>query len=360
VGTYTSRGNLYKSAADGSESVNVVADLSNNMDRLDALLGWRPVTSGTVPASAFQGAPFFRTDTGKFYINTGVGGSAALTLVQVLAAGATFDSGVTIAGSGFYSGEIRSTQATGAGRAFVARLTADVDDRFRVDQDGPVSWGDGTNPTDVSVFRTGAGALATDGSFQVGSDLIVGGDVSAANVAVDDDLEVNGAVLRPQLHAPTTVANTTAESVLQLVNVPADDAVIGSTYRIRVFGTAAVTGTPTITFRLRLGGVTGTAVLPIALGVTARSGMTDGYWEMDAILTCTSSPGAGATWSGTARFTHNFVSSVTTYTSVGPVVLASASVPSNVSQDYVLTVTWSAASASNTVTARGGESGRVA
>lgn len=356
AGTYTSRGNLYKTQADGDDNVDPVLDLNNNWDRVDALLGWRPVTSGTVPASAFQGAPFFRTDTGKAYINSGAGGSAALSLVQVMVAGASFDSGMSMTGDLLVTGEVRSTHATGAGRAFVARLTGDVDDRFRMDGDGPIAWGNGTDPTDAYIARTGVNTLETGSNFNVGGDITVGGGVSADSVVVDARLEVNGATVRPQLHTATTVANTTSETALQTVTIPANDAVTGATYRIRIGGTAAVTGTPTMTFRLKIGGTGGTSVVSFS-AITARSGMSDGYWELEALLTCVTTGGA-ATWSGWMKMGHNFLTGVGTYTTHGPIAVSSVSRDSTVSQDMVVSVQWSAASSSNTITARSGISGR--
>lgn len=363
MGTFTSRGNLYKSAADGSENVNVVTDLNNNMDRLDALLGWRPVTSGTMPASAFQGAPMFQTDTGRGYLNTSAGASAAY--VQVMVAGADWASNITMSSSAqqILIGGAPANATFGVRRAAGSDLvyssrtfTASASSMYAILADGTMAWGPGTSGTDTNLRRVSADVLGTDDSFQVGGGLTVGGATALADVAVSGSMAVNGATVRPQLHTGTTVASTASETVIQTVTIPAGDAVIGATYRIRVGGSAAVTGTPSITFRGKIGGVAGTALVNVSPIVT-RSGMTDGSWDVEILLTCTT-VGASATWSGIIKIGHNFLTNATTYNTVGPISFSGVVRDSTAAQDFVLTVQWSASSPSNTITARTGNSGR--
>lgn len=364
-GTFTSRGNFYKSAADGSDNVDVVQDLSNNWDKLDALLGWRPVTSGTVPASAFQGAALFQTDTGRAYINQGAGGSAATAYKQVLVEGSDFASNITMSGSAF---QIRLGGSDSAAKITVRGITASTDlysgqvsgdsaTRWLIRGDGRFTWGGGVTSVDTNLYRASANVLATDDSFQVGTDLTVAGSTTLDDVVIGGNRITNGATERPQTHTAVTVASTAAETVLHTINIPAGDAAVGSTYRIRVFGTAAVTGTPTLTFRLRLGGVGGSQIVAFP-AITARSGMTDGVWDVEAMVTLTVSPGVSATWHGFAKGGHNFLTSAITYTQFGPGG-GSVTRDSTSSQDMVLTAQWSASSASNTITARGSGSGRV-
>lgn len=363
AGTYTSRGNLYKSAADGNDNVNVVSDLSNNMDRIDALLGWRPVTSGTVPASAFQGAPFYRTDTGKAYINSGVGGSAALTLVQIPVAGAHFDSGMTFNGTVVASGaNFSSVRTVAASAAYSSRITTDTQDRWYAQADGKNWWGaGGVSTPDTNLYRSAADTLKTDDSLEVGVNLTVGGSATLDDVIVGGNMVVGAAIVRPQLHAAATVSNSAAEAVICTVTIPANDVVIGSTYRIRVAGVAAVAAatTPTMTFRARLGGLAGTQVAALP-AITARSGMSDGYWDVEIQLTCLST-GVSGTWWGVLKAGHNFITGVTTYTQIGPTASGAAITrDTTASQDLVLTVQWSAANASNAIISRTGDNGRVA
>lgn len=369
TGTYTSRGNLYKTAADGNDNVDVVQDLSNNMDKLDALLGWRPVTSGTLPASAFQGAPFYTTDTVKLYVNTGLGGSAATTYKQVLLAGSTFDSNISLgssalqftAGSSGASATFAGMRGTSTHLLLSGRtLSASANDQFSATVAGLLSWGAGSGAVDTNLYRSAADTLKTDDSFSVGANLTVAGSSTLTDTIITGNRITNGATERPQLHSVATIANLATEQVLATVTIPANDAAIGATYRIRVGGTAAVAAatTPSMTFRARLGGAGGTLIAAVT-AITARSGMSDGYWEAEIMLTC-SSTGVSGTWSGFIKGAHNFTTSVLTYTSFGPIATASITRDTTASQDLVLTGQWSAASSSNTISSRTGQSGRVA
>lgn len=366
-GTYTSRGNLYKPAADGSDNVNVVTDLNNNMDRLDALLGWRPVTAGTMPASAFQGAAMYQTDTGRLYVNQGAGGSAATSYKQVLVEGASFDANISLSSS---AGQVAIggttsdaafavMRGTTAGYLFSGRsLTASANSMFTATVAGLLEWGPGSGVADVNLYRSAANILKTDDSFQVGANLTVSGSSTLDDAIVGGNLLVNGATFRPQLHSPVTLANSAAETAMATVTIPASDAVAGATYQLRVSGNAAVAAatTPTFTFRIRLGGVAGTSLVSIT--VTARSGMSDGHWDIEGILSCTTA-GASATWAAMFKITHNFVTSSSTYTTQGPLT-TTATRDSTSAQDFVFTGQWSASSPSNTATARVGVNGRMA
>lgn len=356
-GTYTSRGNFYKPAADGSDNVNVVTDLNQNWDRLDALLSWRPVTSSTMPASAYQGAAFYQTDTGKGYLNTSSGASAVF--VQVPVAGADFDSGMTFNGSVVASGSFfRSYRALATSGSYASRLTADADDRYLVLADGKTLWGDGAVAGDTNLYRSAADTLTTDDSFTVGGNLTVAGSSTLDDVIVGGNFLVGGARFTPQAHVATTVANTTTETALQTVVVLANSAAVGATYQIRMFGTMAVTGTPSMTFKAKLGGVGGQTIVSMN-AITARSGMTDGYWDIELILTNVTL-GSSGTWTGMLKLTHNFITGVGTYTTVGPIVIASLTRDTTTDQSLVISAQWSAASSSNTITARGSVSGRMA
>jgi hypothetical protein len=149
----------------------------------------------------------------------------------------------------------------------------------------------------------------------------------------------------------TTVANTTTETAIAAATIAANEAAVGNGYRIRAWGTLAVTGTPTITFRSRIGGAAGTTIITFP-AVTVRSGATDGFWDArleSHILTT----GSGGTLTTVFTYTHNFVTSVTTYTPVGPIISGSAAINTTISNDLVIDVIWGTASASNTLTCKG-------
>lgn len=364
MSTLTSRLRLYKPAADGSENVNVVSDLNDNWDRLDSLVSFVPVTVGTYPASAYQGQAFYETDTGEAYVNKSAVPSAS-DLWQILTAGATFH--YDIAMDADYQVNIGGSNSTAK---FTARVPSGTDlltsqiisasafTSYFLEANGTMGWGDGTATHDVTMYRDGAGVLGIDESLTVVGDVIVGDTLYADYAEVSNNVLIGSARIKPQLHVTTTVSNTTSETALQTFNIPASDAVVGAVYRIRAFGTCVVTGTPTMTFRWRLGGTGGTALIALS-AITARSGMSDGTWEMDFLVTCTAT-GVSGTWSPALRGSHNFLTNNATVTQVVPVVTASVTRDTTISNDLVFTAQWSAASSSNSIVCRNAIIERVA
>lgn len=360
MGTYTSRGNFYKSAADESENINVVTDLNNNWDRLDALLSWRPVTSGTVPASAYQGAGVIHTDTSKAYINYGAGGSAATDFRQVMVAGSTFVGDANITGGVSYTTSLAQTSASDTTEALRFKVTGDTENRHIVLTSGYTVWGPGGSTVwDTNLFRSAANTLSTDDSFTVGGNLTVAGSATLDDVILGGNLVIGSSVYR---NKPTSVssalANSTTETAIATLTVPANDASVGAVYRIKAFGTCSVTGTPTLTFRARMGGVAGNGTSLSA--ITVRSGATDGQWEVEAHMFCTAVGVSGA-FHATAKAQHNLITGATTWTPLGPNVTTTAVTANTTgSLDFVVTAQWGTASASNTLTCRGFAAERVA
>jgi len=219
------------------------------------------------------------------------------------------------------------------------RITGDTASRFLLEADGGHSWGPGgASAPDTTLTRTGVGRLALTGT---GAALTIG-----------------SATTRPVLSAAATVANSTTQTAIATYTIPAADAVAGAVYRIKAWGTLGVTGTPTITFACKLGG-TGGATMVTFPAVTVRSGATDGFWEAEFYLACATT-GASGTWSPMARYTHNFLTSVTTYTPIGPITSAPVTRDTTIANDMVLCATWGTASSSNTITCRGFAGERVA
>lgn len=68
MATSTSRLGLTKPA--GTENIDV-SILNANADKVDAVMGFTPVTSATRPASAFSGQAIRETDTGATYVHNG-------------------------------------------------------------------------------------------------------------------------------------------------------------------------------------------------------------------------------------------------------------------------------------------------
>lgn len=364
MSTLTSRLRLYKPAADGSENVNVVSDLNDNWDRLDSLVSFVPVTVGTYPASAYQGQAFYETDTGEAYVNKSAVPSAS-DLWQILTAGATFhydidmdaDYQVNIGGSDS-TAKFAARVPSGTDLLTSQIISASAFTSYFLEANGTMGWGDGTATHDVTLYRDGAGVLGIDESLTVVGDVIVGDTLYTDFAEVTNNVLIGSARIKPQLHVATTVSNTTSESALQTFNIAANDAVVGAVYRIRAYGTAQVTGTPTMTFRFRIGGTGGTSLLAFS-AITARSNMTDGFWEIELIATC-SATGVSGTWSPFGRGGHNFVGTAATLTSLLTAVTASVTRDTTISNDLVLTGQWSAASSSNSIVCRGALIERIA
>lgn len=178
-----------------------------------------------------------------------------------------------------------------------------------------------------------------------------GQKITAANLNAME----TGQLMTPSVS--TTVANTTTETVLAAATIAANTAAVGQVYRMKAWGNFGVTGTPTLTLRARIGGTGGTSIgqsgaMSIASGVTGRIWMV----EFDVSVL---SIGTSATW-----FTH-FHSKASTAAGSAPFVNDGTSITtaidgtnidtknSTVSNDLVVTATWSAASASNTITCYG-------
>lgn len=158
----------------------------------------------------------------------------------------------------------------------------------------------------------------------------------------------------------TAIANTTTETIIfPNVTIPANYMADGRLIRITAYGRHSTTGTPTLTFRIRLGGVAGTVI--VASGaLTTGSGVTAGMWRMEVLLQMRSNGSAGtvlgtglvlvgddaASTVGSATNTHggDFMGSA------GVATPATASLDFTADQALSITATWSAASASNTLT----------
>lgn len=158
----------------------------------------------------------------------------------------------------------------------------------------------------------------------------------------------------------TAVANSTTETILfPNVTIPANYLQDGRCLRLRAFGQYSTTATPTMIFTVRLGGVAGTTLCKTA-ACTTPSGVTAACWDLDVVIQTRSNGSAGTLMAnGTARVFAAVAGTVasatgeglvTPMTAGGVVTPATASVDLTTDQALSLTLTWSAASASNTAT----------
>src|SRR5437867_6971505 len=92
-----------------------------------------------------------------------------------------------------------------------------------------------------------------------------------------------------QTSSGAAIANTTTETILfPNQTIPANYLQDGRCLRLRAFGAYGTTGTPTLTFALRWGGVAGTVIAKSA-ALTTTSGVGGGasmtaMWSMEAII----------------------------------------------------------------------------
>lgn len=158
----------------------------------------------------------------------------------------------------------------------------------------------------------------------------------------------------------TAVANSTTETILfPNTTIPANFLQDGRTLRIRAIGQYSTTATPTMIFGVRLGGVAGTLICKTA-ACTTPSGVTAAMWDLDVLLTTRSNGASGTVMgNGVARVFAAVAGTVasatgeglvTPMTAGGVVTPATATVDLTADQALSVTLTWSAASASNTAT----------
>ncbi len=149
-----------------------------------------------------------------------------------------------------------------------------------------------------------------------------------------------------------TVANLSAETVLQTMTLPAADAVAGTVYQMVGWGVYSDTGTPTLAWGSRWGGISGTSLSTIT-ATTLGSGVTNLPFKVVSTLNFLSATTAQVfievdlgTGSSAVTRLANTPSSATT-------------VSATAAKTWVTTVTFSAASASNTISLLAGYSARL-
>ncbi|MEU6181156.1 hypothetical protein [Streptomyces coeruleorubidus] len=102
--------------------------------------------------------------------NVALGESAVSSPARLLVSPPTNKHGVSViplASQGNNSAFAAVTTAT-TDRVLDVRVSGDANARCVVYSDGKHEWGDGTNPRDTNLYRSGADTLATDDSFTIG------------------------------------------------------------------------------------------------------------------------------------------------------------------------------------------------
>lgn len=150
----------------------------------------------------------------------------------------------------------------------------------------------------------------------------------------------------------TAVANTTTETIIfPNVTIPANYMQDGRVLRIKAFGKLSTTGTPTMTFAIRWGGVSGT-VLATSEAITQGSGVTNVNWSLEAYIQTRSNGATGSLLVFGDLVIHSSSTAVLQNVFSVSGFDAPAAVTVDLTADTALSLTadWSAASASNTLT----------
>jgi len=154
---------------------------------------------------------------------------------------------------------------------------------------------------------------------------------------------------------PVVVANTTGEVVIATLTLPANSGSAGRVWQVVAAAVASVTGTPTLTIRARIGGLAGALVGSVV--VTAASGVTGKSLRAVGEAVCVTT-GVSGTWLGSVHVIDELNTTLPNAADVN-VITAAVTKDTTAQQDLVLTAQWSAASASDTLTAYYGYGRRV-
>jgi hypothetical protein len=152
-----------------------------------------------------------------------------------------------------------------------------------------------------------------------------------------------------------SVTDSSAETVIATVTIPATDAglALNGGYELIVFGAASWTGTPTLTFFVRLGSVTGSLLAEIGAG-TLTSGGSAVWWMADVRLMISA---AGA--SGTVDCVAQLAAGLTGNGVVTPSGNRGVAVDTAAAVVLVLTAKWGTAATANTCIADVGNLDRI-
>lgn len=166
--------------------------------------------------------------------------------------------------------------------------------------------------------------------------------------------------------AGTQVVNSVTETIVfPNVTIPANYLQDGRCLRLRAFGAYGTTGTPTLIFSIRWGGVAGTVLAKQAANVTTSAvgggaSMT-ALWDLEAYIQTRSNGATGTLMTnGVSRLFTSTLLTAGTVTNYGqPAPIASGSTggttPVAVTADLTadtalsLTVTWGTSSAANSI-----------
>jgi hypothetical protein len=153
----------------------------------------------------------------------------------------------------------------------------------------------------------------------------------------------------------TAIANTTTETIIfPNVTIPANYMADGRCLELVATGKLSTTATPTITFRIRWGGVSGT-LLAVTEAITNGSGVTNVNWAINAYIQTRANGATGSLLVWGYADVHTSATAIAANIFGVSGFDAPAAVTADLTGDTALALSaqWSAASASNTLTGMG-------
>jgi hypothetical protein len=153
----------------------------------------------------------------------------------------------------------------------------------------------------------------------------------------------------------TSVTNSSAETVIATVTIPATDAglAVNGGYQLLVFGNASWAATPTLSFHVRIGSVSGTTLASLSAGSLSSGGSTV-WWGVDCKVMITAA-GSSGTFDATGQLLSGLTGSGAVVTSGNHAV----TINTTAAVTLVVTAQWGTASTSNTATAEVGNLDRI-
>jgi hypothetical protein len=158
----------------------------------------------------------------------------------------------------------------------------------------------------------------------------------------------------------TAIANTTTETIIfPNVTIPANYLADGRILRLTAYGRHSTTGTPTIQFSVRWGGVAGTLLCQSGT-ITCGSAVSAAMWRVEVIIVTRANGSSGSLFAtGLSTVADDAASTVGSATNThGADLMGSggvatpAAVTVDLTADTALSITakWGTASSSNTLT----------
>jgi hypothetical protein len=375
--------------------------LANAKSNMNAL------TNPTVNSDNTQGysigSTWFNTSTNAMYVATNVATGAAVWL-QIPPTFVDLTSAQTVAGNKNFTGltsfsnaststpvvtatstanggvGVRVVSNQAADVAYSARVTGDTLSRLIVGADGSLKWSAGSGSSDTTAGRAAAGVLYAGQNLLVGSTTALGdngvGEIQIANATTVPTTNPTGGTLLysnagslnlrnaqglvkafagaiPGSNVVTTVANTVTETTVATLTVPANDMAVGGLYRIKAWGIASTTGTPTIRFRAFVGA---TQIASTGTLTPTTAAWANKAWSIESYFTVISTGSSGSIM-GHLDFPNAATATNTGNPSLitGTVQDGGAAVTMNttISEAFTIQFTWGTASASNTLTCFG-------